>query len=244
VRLGFEDIAEFLIDLENLPWKSTPEEIVKTVYPAVQGGHIKILTTLITKGNLICNDSRGELLRRAVKENNPSAVGFLFSKYYNHPTHGTHPVPDPQVETASDKEPDQPRLSDIKEALTAAEEQKTTIGKVIETAEYSIGLLEKMLRQKSRLRDEDSWGDFAKKEVIALAEQMKKDYIKKNRHKDSDTAQYIIEELSREDETLQSSEEPILGARSRDASEKERALVLGKEKKKELAKLAVLRVDC
>merc|ERR1712037_14564 len=62
------------------------------------------------------------------------------------------------------------------------------------------------------------------------------DYIKRTRHKDSDTAQYFIEELSREDETLQSSEEPLLGARSRDVSEKERALVLAKEKKKELVK--------
>ena len=243
VRMGFEDIAEFLIDLdaktyeENLPWKSTPEEIVKTVYPAVQGGHIKILTTLIKKGNLTCNDSRGELLRRAVKENNQSAVGFLFSKYYNHPTHGTHPVPDPQVETASDKEPDQPRLSDIKEALTAAEEQKTTIDKGIKTAEYIIGLLEKRKRHSSRLQYEDNWGDSAMKEAIALAEQMKKDYIKKSRHKDSDTAQYFIEELSREDETLQSSEDRLLDARSRrDASEMERALVLAKEKKKELVK--------
>ena len=69
-----------------------------------------------------------------------------------------------------------------------------------------------------------------------MAEQMKKDYIKKSRHKDSDTAQYFIEALSREDETLQSSEERLLGARSRDASEKKRALVLAKEKKKELVK--------
>jgi len=165
------------------------------------------------------------------------------SKYYNHPTHGTHPVPDPQVEKALDEEPDQPRLSDIKEALTAAERQKTTIAKWIQTAEYIIGLLERMRRQTSRqqllqlLQYEDSWGDSVKKEVIALAEQMKKDYIKKSRHKDSDTAQYFIEELSREDETLQSSEEPILDARSRrDASEMERALVLAKEKKKELVK--------
>ena len=75
--------------------------------------------------------------------------------------------------------------------------------------------------ESSPLQYEDSGEESAKKAGVALDEQMKKEYIKKSRHKDSDTAQYLIEELSRENETLQSSEEPILDARSRDASEKE-----------------------
>ena len=54
---------------------------------------------------------------------------------------GTPPVPDPQVEIASDEEPDQPWLSDIEQALTAAEKQKTTIGNGVKTAEYLIGRL-------------------------------------------------------------------------------------------------------
>ena len=54
VRLGFEDIAKFLIEAKtNKPWNSTLQEIVKTVYPAVQAGHVKILTILMEKGNLI-----------------------------------------------------------------------------------------------------------------------------------------------------------------------------------------------
>lgn len=216
MRLGFEDIAEFLIDQdaetykEKLPWKNTDEELVKTVYPAVQGGHVKILTTLIKKGNLVCNKSRGKLLKRAVDDNNPSALGFLFSKYYNHLTHSTPPVPDPRMKKASDGEPDWPRLSDIEEALTLANKKNQNLKDEIKAAKYLIRLLTK----EPETHEDSAEDDSAKKGALQLAENMKKDCTKKNRNKDSQTAQYIIEVLRESEKHEISSEEHLLHARS------------------------------
>ena len=241
VRLGFEDIAEFLIDQDAKTKEPWNQEIVKTVYPAVQAGHVKILTTLMEKGNLICNDSRRALLRKAVEENNQSALGFLFSKYYNPIAHSTRPVL-----PASEDELDQDRISDIAKALADAidKKQNETFTDKIKTADYLVGWLseaetenKRMRRQRSVMPYEDSRNASVKKEALALANEMKEDFIKHGRVRDSDTAQYIIVELSMENDTVRSSDALLRDARSPwDSDEKKRALSLVKEKKKELEK--------
>merc|ERR1712130_705391 len=235
VRLGFEDIAEFLIDQDvktKERWNKTDDEIVKTVYPAVQAGHVKILTMLMEKGNLVCNDSRGALLKRAVKENNQSALGFLFSKYYNPIAHTVLP--------ASEDEHDQRRIRDITMALTDAIEKKKnkTFENKIKGADYLVGWLsrESLRRRRNEGQLEDL--EDAPAKAAALAKEMKEDFTKHGRLTDSDTIQYMIVELSTENETLQITS-PLLKQVSwppGDSDMRKKALVLMKEKKAELEK--------
>ena len=139
VRLGFKEIVDFLIDVDT-SWKQSDKEIMETAYPAVRGGHEHILRRLVDKG---VRDQdhyhilQRELLLKAVEDNNPSAVGFLFKKYYYHTTKKTHSVTDLQA-TEQDEfgresiplEPlpeaiPQPHPCHIEEALKIAREQQS-----------------------------------------------------------------------------------------------------------------------
>jgi len=81
VRMGEDqkDIVDFLKDNDN-SWKSNREEILKTVYPAVAGGHKNILKILMDDTQMEWNDYSGELLLRAVRENNKTCVNYLYGR--------------------------------------------------------------------------------------------------------------------------------------------------------------------
>lgn len=85
VRLDRRDIVEFLI-LHDKSWNANKDEIVKTVYPAVAGGHKNTLDALIRVGKLDWDKYSGSCLLRAVRENNRPAVNFLFGKHVPHPS--------------------------------------------------------------------------------------------------------------------------------------------------------------
>ena len=84
VRLGEEytDFVNFLKEHDN-SWKGSREEILKTVYPAVAGGHKKILRILTDQ--IQWNDYSGECLMRAVRENNKTCVNYLYGRNLNPP---------------------------------------------------------------------------------------------------------------------------------------------------------------
>jgi len=87
VRLG-EDrhtIVDFLKDYDN-SWKANKGEIMKTVYPAVAGGHKRILKTLMDNAKIEWNDFSGDCLMRAVGENNKTAVNYLYGKNLTPPS--------------------------------------------------------------------------------------------------------------------------------------------------------------
>ena len=85
VRLGekHKEIVEFLAEHDR-SWTVHKAEIMKTVYPAVAGGHKNILKILITKGNLDWNEYSGACLLKAVEENNKTAVNNLYGKIAEH----------------------------------------------------------------------------------------------------------------------------------------------------------------
>jgi len=87
VRLGedCEAIVDFLKDYDNT-WKENREEILKTVYPAVAGGHKRILKTLMYDADIDWNDYSGKCLMRAVHENNRTAVNYLYGKNLTPPS--------------------------------------------------------------------------------------------------------------------------------------------------------------
>jgi len=79
VRLGEEytDFVGFLQEHDK-SWKGSREEILKTVYPAVAGGHKNILRILTDQ--IDWNDYSGECLMRAVRENNKTCVNYLYGR--------------------------------------------------------------------------------------------------------------------------------------------------------------------
>jgi len=85
VRLGEKnkEIVEFLAE-HDTSWTVHKEEIMKTVYPAVAGGHKSILKVLIAKGNLDWKEYSGACLLKAVEENNKTAVNNLYGKIAGH----------------------------------------------------------------------------------------------------------------------------------------------------------------
>jgi len=87
VRLGedHEAIVDFLKDYDNT-WKANKKEILKTVYPAVAGGHKKILKTLIDDAKINWNNYSGEVLMKAVRENNKTAVNYLYGRNLTPPS--------------------------------------------------------------------------------------------------------------------------------------------------------------
>jgi len=97
---GHEAIVDFLKDYDN-SWKADREEILKTVYPAVAGGHKNILKILMDDAQMEWNDYSGECLMRAVRENNKTCVNYL---------HGRNLTP--------------PKDDDRKKALELAKENK------------------------------------------------------------------------------------------------------------------------
>merc|ERR1712110_457363 len=80
VRLGYQDIVDYLKDQDD-SWRENEEGIVKTVYSAVAGGHKQILCNLIKEGELKWEDISGDLLMRAVENNNLTAVNTLFARW-------------------------------------------------------------------------------------------------------------------------------------------------------------------
>jgi hypothetical protein len=94
VRLGddYRDIVKELLAQDN-SWRSTRDNRFKTLYNAVAGGHKEILHLLIEDGKLQWKNYNGDCLLRAVKENNKTAVNFIFRKTFPLPT-------DIQTETA------------------------------------------------------------------------------------------------------------------------------------------------
>jgi len=85
VRFGEKnkEIVEFLAEHDR-SWTIHKAEIMKTVYPAVAGGHKNILNVLITKGNLDWNEYSGACLLNAVEKNKKTAVNNLYGKIAGH----------------------------------------------------------------------------------------------------------------------------------------------------------------
>lgn len=80
VRSGYTDIVDFLKEHDN-SWIQSLEEIVKTVYPALAGGHKNILQILINEGSMEEAKINGDLLMRAVENNNLTAVNNLYAAW-------------------------------------------------------------------------------------------------------------------------------------------------------------------
>jgi len=76
---GHKDIVDYLKDQDN-SWKANKVEILKTVFPAVAGGHKNTLKILTDDAKLEWNDLSGECLMRAVRENNKTAVNYLYGR--------------------------------------------------------------------------------------------------------------------------------------------------------------------
>lgn len=86
VRLGdqYEGIVEHLIEHDKT-WMSSKEEVIKTVYPAVAGGHKNIMVLIITKlenESLDWTHYNGDCLIKAVEENNRTAVRNIYGKNF------------------------------------------------------------------------------------------------------------------------------------------------------------------
>ena len=81
VRLGdeYKDNVEHLIEHDK-SWKSSKDEIIKTIYPALAGGsHKKVLTDLIGKfEQWNWADYNKALLFKAIEDNNRTAVGNIY----------------------------------------------------------------------------------------------------------------------------------------------------------------------
>ena len=87
VRLGCDEIVHSLIEKgQGEPWLENDKCTVKTLYPAVMAGHANIVKKLMPKSEQDRKDVWYRLLVKAVKDNNPSAVGFLFAKHNDFPT--------------------------------------------------------------------------------------------------------------------------------------------------------------
>ena len=66
-------------------WKAGRYQILKTVYPAVAGGHKNILKILMDDAKMEWNDYSGECLMRAVSENNKTCVNYLCGRNLTSP---------------------------------------------------------------------------------------------------------------------------------------------------------------
>ena len=233
VKLGYEDIVDFLIRpalSAKKPWNRNLDEIVKTVYPAVKGGHIKILSTLIEEGNLTCNDSRVKLLEEAVNDNNPSAVGVIFSKYYNSTTVPRTPRT-PRTKKNTAPVPDQPQLTEIEQVLDKAKRQRDALDREKKSAEYLVCRLSKGTENcESQFRESET--DRVKEEALTLARAMKEDFMEKSQYKNAAAAQHMIDELEHQAVENQGSSDHLLDARPPN-KERKGALRLAKEKKNE-----------